>query len=170
MSAAHGSAHGWSDALASGATRRAQRAAGVRSRAPDDEREFAPALRAIERARRLAPQLRLLGRVYSLLGGVLVSAALVLSFVLGSAALFAAGLPRELLAIGGAVVGVLALFGLPWLALGFGLHRRRSWARGLGVVLGALLLPFAPLGSALGIWTLAVLLAWRPDLARAAGE
>jgi len=163
-------AHGWSDALASGAKRRAQRAAGERSQSRHDEREFAPALRAIERARQLAPQLRLLGRVHSLLGGALLSAALVSSVVLSSAALFAAGMPRELLAIGGAAIGLLALLGAPWLALGFGLHRRRSWARALGVVLGALLLPFAPLGTALGIWTLAVLLAWRPDFARAAGE
>jgi hypothetical protein len=156
-------AEGWSDALGSGAKRRSQ---GRR----DDEREFGPALRAIERARRLAPQLRLLGRVHSLLGGAALSAALVLSVLLTSAVLFAGGPSPEWLAIGGAVAFALALFGAPWLALGFGLHRRRSWARGLGVVLGALLLPFAPLGTALGIWTLVIVLSWRPDLARAAGE
>ena len=139
------------------------------SRARHDEREFAPELRAIERARKLAPQLRMLGRVHSLLGGAALAAGLALSIVLSSAALFAGGFPSELMALGGAAVGALALLGVPWLAFGFGLHRRRSWARGLGIVLAALLLPFAPLGSALGVWTLVVLLAWRPDLARAAG-
>jgi hypothetical protein len=163
-------AAGWSETLSGGAGRRVPVAAAWR-RTRDDEREFAPALRAIARARQLAPQLRLLGRVYSLLGGVVVCGALVLSVVLSSAALFARGaLPGEWLALGGALVGVLALIGAPWLALGFGLHRGRAWARSLGVVLGVMLLPFAPLGTALGIWTLAVVLAWRPDLARAAGE
>ena len=54
-----------------------------------DEREFAPALRAIERARRLAPQLRMLGRVHSGLGGAALAVALGLSVVFSSAALLA---------------------------------------------------------------------------------
>jgi hypothetical protein len=37
-------------------------------------------------------------------------------------------------------------------------------------VCGALLLPFAPIGTALGAWTLGVMLAWEPRLAQAAGE
>jgi hypothetical protein len=37
-------------------------------------------------------------------------------------------------------------------------------------VCGVLLLPFAPLGSMLGVWTLIVLIGWNPRLARAAGS
>jgi hypothetical protein len=152
----------WTDALAR--TRRG------RQLASDDEREFAPALRAIERAKRLAPHLQLLGRVHTLLGAAALSAALAASVVLSSAALFAAPLPQWALALGGALVATLALLGAPWLVLGFGLRRRRVWARGLGFVCAVLLLPFAPLGTVLGIWTLAVLLGWNPQLARAAGS
>lgn len=148
----------WTDALAR--TRRG------RQTPSDDEREFAPALRAIGRAKRLAPHLQLLGRVHTLLG----AAALAASVVLSAAALFAAPLPQWTLALGGALVAALALLGAPWLVLGFGLRRRRVWARGLGFVCAVMLLPFAPLGTLLGIWTLAVLLGWNPQLARAAGS
>ena len=148
----------WTDALAR--TRRG------RQTPSDDEREFAPALRAIGRAKRLAPHLQLLGRVHTLLG----AAALAASVVLSGAALFAAPLPQWTLALGGALVAALALLGAPWLVLGFGLRRRRVWARGLGFVCAVMLLPFAPLGTLLGIWTLAVLLGWNPQLARAAGS
>jgi hypothetical protein len=108
----------WTDALA--------RTRPGRQRAGDDEREFAPALRAIERAKRLAPQLQLLGRVHTLLGAAALSAALAASVVVSSAALFAAPLPQWALALGGALVAALALLGAPWLALGFGLRRRRA--------------------------------------------
>ncbi|HEY8123064.1 MAG TPA: hypothetical protein VII78_17210 [Myxococcota bacterium] len=135
----------------------------------DDEREFAPALRAIARAKKLAPQLQLLGRVHTLLGAAALSAALGASVVLGGAVLFASPVPQWALAVGGALVAALGLLGLPWLALGFGLRRRRAWARTLGFVCSAVLLPFAPLGTALAAWTLVVLLGWNPALARAAG-
>ena len=138
-------------------------------RSRDDEREFAASLRAIERAKKLAPQLQLLGRVHTLLGAVTLSAALAASIVLSGAALIAAQLPQWALAVGSGLVAALALLAVPWLALGFGLRRRRAWARGLGFACGALLLPFAPLGTLLGAWTLAVLLGWNPGLARAAG-
>lgn len=152
---------GWTDALA-----RPRRTAPASS----DEREFAPALRAIERAKRLGPQLQLLGRVHTLLGAAALSAALAASIVLSSAALLAAPLPGWVLGLGAALVAALALLGAPWLALGFGLRRRQVWARGLGIVCGAVLLPFAPIGTLLGAWTLAVLIAWNPALARAAGS
>jgi hypothetical protein len=129
-----------------------------------DEAIYAPQLRAIERAKKLAPQLRSLARVHTVLGLSALALALVASVILGAAALFARSVSSEALAIGGAVVGALALSGAPWLTLGFGLRRRAHWARGLGVVCGALLLPFAPLGTMLGVWTLFVVLSWNPRL------
>jgi hypothetical protein len=129
-----------------------------------DEASYAPQLRAIERAKKLAPQLRSLARAHTVLGLSALALALVASVILGAAALFARSVSNEALALGGAVVGGLALLGAPWLALGFGLRRRAHWARSLGVACGALLLPFAPLGSALGVWTLFVVLSWSPRL------
>ena len=53
---------------------------------------------------------------------------------------------------------VLAMFGVLHLVLAWGLFERESWARTLGLVLGFLALLRFPLGTALGIYTLWVLL------------
>ena len=143
------------------------RDARARQRAREDEREFAPALRAIARAKKLAPQLRLLGRVHVLLGAAALSLALTASVLLSAAFSLAPGRPDWAFPAGGALVAGLAAMGAPWLALGFGLRRRRAWARTLGIACAVLLLPFPPIGTALGAWTLAVLLAWQPRLAQA---
>jgi len=156
------SSNEWTDALARVRPRAAQRLR-------EDEREFAPALRAIERAKKLTPQLQMLGRVHTLLGAAALSIAIAASVVLSGALLFAPERPTWALAVGGGLVAGLGLLGAPWLALGFGLRRRRAWARALGFVCGTVLLPFAPIGTLLGVWTLVVLLAWEPRLARAAG-
>jgi hypothetical protein len=53
---------------------------------------------------------------------------------------------------------VLAFFGVLHLVLAWGLFEREPWARVLGLVLGFLALVPFPLGTALGIYTLWVLL------------
>jgi hypothetical protein len=152
----------WTDALVRGRPRSA-------GRLREDEREFAPALRAIERAKRLAPQLQMLSRLHTFLGAAAVALALLASILLSGALLFAPQREPWMFAAAGALVAGLAALGAPWLALGLGLRRRRTWARPLGVACGVLLLPFAPIGTALGVWTLVVVLLWEPRLARAAG-
>jgi hypothetical protein len=52
----------------------------------------------------------------------------------------------------------LALFGVVHLVLAWGLFEREPWARMLGIVIGFLALVRFPLGTALGIYTLWVLL------------
>ena len=53
---------------------------------------------------------------------------------------------------------VLAMFGVLHLVLAWGLFQREPWARMLGLVIGFLALLRFPLGTALGIYTLWVLL------------
>ncbi len=55
----------------------------------------------------------------------------------------------------GAMAILMALTGF---LAGFGLLERRPWARGLAIVLGVIALLHPPLGTALGIYTLWVLL------------
>ncbi len=52
----------------------------------------------------------------------------------------------------------LGIFGLIHLILAWGLYERKSWARPLGIVIGFLALIRFPLGTALGIYTIWVLL------------
>jgi uncharacterized membrane protein (DUF2068 family) len=53
---------------------------------------------------------------------------------------------------------VLAIFGVAHLVLAWGLLERERWARTLGLVLGFLALIRVPFGTALGIYTMWVLL------------
>jgi hypothetical protein len=54
-----------------------------------------------------------------------------------------------------AVLFLKAVFSL---AVGWGLQHREAWARMLGLVMGILALPILPLGTALGVYALWVLL------------
>ena len=56
------------------------------------------------------------------------------------------------------IAGVLAFFGILHLVLAWGLFQRELWARPLGLVLGFLALLRPPFGTALGIYTIWVLL------------
>lgn len=59
----------------------------------------------------------------------------------------------------GAIVGtLLVVVGIPGIVAGIGLLRRKSWARILAIVVGALDILDVPLGTALGIYTFWVLL------------
>ena len=63
-------------------------------------------------------------------------------------------LPFGLYSIG----GILGLFGVVHLVLAWGLFQREPWARMLGLVIGFLALLRPPFGTAMGIYTLWVLL------------
>ncbi len=60
--------------------------------------------------------------------------------------------------VGGAICLLLVVLSLPGLIAGFGLLRFRPWARVLTIVLSAIELLNVPLGTALGVYGLWVLL------------
>jgi hypothetical protein len=64
---------------------------------------------------------------------------------------------RILGAIGLALVVFMALMAVPGLVAGYGILKRRSWARVIGIVVGALDLPLFPVGTVVGAYTLWVL-------------
>ena len=57
-----------------------------------------------------------------------------------------------------AVGGCMALFGLPGIAAGYGLLRRKNWGRIVAIVIAALNLFSFPVGTVLGAYILFVLL------------
>ena len=59
--------------------------------------------------------------------------------------------------VGAAVAGFLVLLSLPGLLAGYGLLRRKPWARILAIVVGALHLYNIPIGTVLGIYTFVIL-------------
>lgn len=66
--------------------------------------------------------------------------------------------PRVLTFVGMSVGVLLVVLGLPGMAAGFGLLKRRAWARGLAIAIGVLNLVNFPLGTLIGVYTLIVLL------------
>lgn len=60
--------------------------------------------------------------------------------------------------VGTMVGGLLALLAVPGMVAGYGLLARRRWGRMLAIVVGILNLANVPLGTALGAYTLYVLL------------
>lgn len=101
-----------------------------------------------------------LGYLYIALGvlGLLTAAFLFLVIAGGGLisgdpeAIFVTGLVATILAV------FLTVISLPGIIVGYGLLKRRSWARILGLVLGFLNLFNIPLGTLLGVYTFWVLL------------
>lgn len=87
--------------------------------------------------------------VFGLLGGGLAAIG---SLASGDAEAAAAG------SIIGLLIGIFSVvFGLPGIVVGWGLLKRKGWARILAIILGILNLINFPFGTALGIYSLWVL-------------
>ena len=65
---------------------------------------------------------------------------------------------RVLVLVGSAALILFFLFGLPGFIAGIGLLKRRHWARTLALVIGILGLAAFPIGTALGVYAIFVLL------------
>jgi hypothetical protein len=108
--------------------------------------------------------LDLVGLFYILYGGMTlaVGALVFVIFGLGGIGMGLAGAgggDEELLIMSG-IYGmaavftglIVAVFGLPYVIVGFGMRRRKPWSRVAGLVLGALALMNLPLGTLLGVY------------------
>jgi hypothetical protein len=106
--------------------------------------------------------INLLGLLYLIYGALgLVSLLIMLALFLVGSGLAAADNPRAGLVIGtlGAIVVLItALASLPNVFAGYGLVKFRNWGRILALILSFLNLPAFPLGTALGIYGIWVLL------------
>jgi len=110
---------------------------------------------------------KVLGVVYLAVGACMLLLALFLAMTMGSVAgiVGATAEPRDaaiavpILGIAGtALVVMFGIFSLPSLVTGYGLLYFKSWARIVGIVLSAVSLINVPLGTAVGVYGLWVLL------------
>ena len=85
---------------------------------------------------------------------------LVVFFILiGAGLLSADGEAMSILAVVGTVVlGIMVVISIPGIIAGWGLLKRKSWARILALVIGVLSLMNIPFGTILGVYTLWALL------------
>jgi uncharacterized membrane protein (DUF2068 family) len=55
------------------------------------------------------------------------------------------------------IAALIALLSIPSIIAGWGLMKRKSWARGLTIVLAVLSLPSFPIGTAIGVYALVIM-------------
>ncbi len=111
---------------------------------------------------------RLLGVLNIVVGilGVLIALGCLLFFggIAGLVGMTAASDPDAAAAIpilggvGGILFIIVLLFSVPGIVVGWGLYTFQSWARIVGIVFCALSLPGVPIGTAIGVYGLWVLL------------
>lgn len=128
---------------------------------PNCGRRIGDPVRAIAQSR-LERHLQTLGFLWMVIGGLFLIPAVFLMVFGGGVHLVIrdqehmAGLIPLLLYIAGSTMVVLAAGGV---CVGLGLTQRRPWARTTALILAALALFHPPFGTALGVYTLWVLLA-----------
>ena len=120
----------------------------------------APA-RAVRTQGRLERHLRTLGILWMVAGSLFLVPSVIL-FVLGGVVHMAIPGTEEMTRVLGPLLFTLLgciflIVGAGGICVGWGLMQRQPWARVAGIVLGILALFHAPLGTALGIYTLWVL-------------
>jgi hypothetical protein len=106
--------------------------------------------------RDLQQHVSILGWLYVVSNAVfLMIGAFVFLLLIGIAPVTREPEPMWILGLVGTTVGLLmAALGLPGLLAGYGLLKRRPWARVLAMVVGILSLINFPIGTAIGIYTL----------------
>jgi len=107
---------------------------------------------------RISGHIRLLGIFWIALSSFRILPALVLWAILGSSPDFPPGAPEFVRQILTGVAYFLFFSGGLGIATGVGLLNRASWARMLSIILGCVGLIDMPFGTALGVYTLWVLL------------
>ncbi|MCX6622837.1 MAG: hypothetical protein NTY38_17580 [Acidobacteria bacterium] len=109
---------------------------------------------------------RILGYLYTVLSALGILAGIIVLLVMGGAAGIVSGTAGDDAQVAAPIVGgiglVISIFlvavSLPGLAAGIGLLQWRSWARVLAIVVSGLNLLSIPIGTAIGIYGLWVLL------------
>ncbi|MEA3337204.1 MAG: hypothetical protein U9R25_14960 [Chloroflexota bacterium] len=110
--------------------------------------------------REIHQHVRILGWLYMISSAFLVLFGIAaLMFMAGIGA--ASGDPEafRILSVVGLVAGALMIvLGMPGIVAGYGLLRRKAWARILAMIVGFLSLANFPVGSAIGLYTFFVLM------------
>jgi hypothetical protein len=113
----------------------------------------------------MATHLKVTAVLFMVMGGVLICLALFMSLVfsvlggvIGASGDEDAGLAVAVLGLSGVALTITLLaLAVPYIVCGWGLWKRRGWARILGIVLAALALTKFPIGTAFGVYALIIL-------------
>jgi hypothetical protein len=113
----------------------------------------------------MATHLKVTAVLFIAMGALLVCLALFMSLVfsvlggvIGASGDEDAGVAVAILGLSGVALTIMLLaLAVPYVLCGWGLWKRRRWARILGIVLAALALTKFPIGTAFGVYALVIL-------------
>lgn len=113
----------------------------------------------------MATHLKVTAVLFIIMGAVLICLALLMSLVfsvlggiIGGSGDEDAGVAIAILGLSGITLTIfLLVMAVPYIVCGWGLWKRRRWARILGIVLAALALTKFPIGTAFGVYALIIL-------------
>lgn len=108
----------------------------------------------------MAQHVKILGWFFIIYSGLLLLLGVFLFLIIGGAGVLSGDRQAMLVtgAVGTFLAGLFIVLSLPGIITGFGLLRFRPWARIAGIIVGALHILGFPVGTALGIYALWVLL------------
>ncbi len=103
---------------------------------------------------------KILGWLHIILSGLMIPIAIFVFLILAGTGVFSGDADAAVILpiIGVAVSGFLIVLAIPGILGGWGLLKRKSWARLVALIIGCLNLLSFPFGTALGVYTLWVLL------------
>ena len=125
-----------------------------------EDPQFDRIVRGVRLRARAEERVRGLGLALLILNGLGMATAVVVFLAIAPWG-FISGDPTATVVLGGVgtvIAGIIAGLSLPGVLAGWGLLRRRPWARTLALVIGVLSLVSVPFGTILGVITLYVLL------------
>ncbi len=96
--------------------------------------------------------------IMGLIGGLIVLTIFLGSGIVGGVASDEPGITFLIGGFGVIISSVILITSLPGIFAGYGIYKKQSWGRVLGIILGIINLPGIPIGTALGIYALWVLL------------
>jgi hypothetical protein len=113
----------------------------------------------------MTTHLKVTAILFMVVGAFLICAALFMSLLFGILGGLVGSQGGHDAAVGVAVLGftgamltiVLLVLGIPYIICGWGLWKRRRWARIMGIILAALALMKIPFGTIFGIYALIIL-------------
>ena len=112
--------------------------------------------------RQLEQHVPILGWIHIISSAFFLVLGVFLFLVLGGIGLFAASgdpeAPFILLIVGLFVGGIMVVMALPGILAGWGLLKRKNWGRVLALIVGIINIFNVPIGTAIGVYTLYILL------------
>ncbi|MFD3157366.1 hypothetical protein ACFIJ5_10965 [Haloimpatiens sp. FM7330] len=107
----------------------------------------------------LQTHVKVLGVLYIIIGCMYVLTYAIIAGALTGVGAFIKeyNVPAMCTSLGSAIISIFMILGVPYIVEGIALLKNKSWSRILGFILGGISLIKFPIGTALGVYTIVIL-------------